>query len=358
MINKIELIKKIINNLKKFNKNTLIHIYNNYLMNLLKIKGGGPYPRAVIRPFKVFTQKDINKERNRDVFIPQQPNAPPVYVGERIRQLETQNPTTVRNSDRIKVNSLDRATTTIKPPNSRPRVNFDLATEPMQQQRIQQQPQKTFNKINFEKLNTKFNEFEEKGLFYEDLYNKEITYQHSYDAYRIFSILKHMYEKQNSQYLTNTVEIFQILDKYYIKDVFKFVEKYFKQYLKDVRFSYDIKKDKIYFKINNNNGIIIYNIPFNRLDIYFKRNKVKSSTDQPIQSKGLVVITPPRQGDKQIYKSPPPPPRRSPITGTTPPGAPGAITSPSKAPGAITSPSKAPAPGAITSPPIKRSDSK
>jgi hypothetical protein len=333
MINKIELIKKIINNLKKFNKNTLIHIYNNYLMNSLKIKGGRPNTRAVARALKVFTHNDKYKVRDRNVFIPQQPYAEPIQ--KRISQLETQNPITVRNSDRIKASSLDRATTTTtRAPISRTTVNFDLATEPINQQRIQQQPQNTFEKIEFTKLDTKFQEFEKKGLYYPNLYDKEITYQHSYDAFRIFTILRHMYNTPNPKYLTNTVEIFQILDKYYIKDVFKFVENYFKKYLTDVKFSYDIKKDRIYFKISNNNGIMIYNTPFNRLDIYFRRNKVKSLTDQPIQS----TANPIKQG---------------PIIGTPPPPAPGTTPPPAIAPARRSSSpaTGAPAPARTSSPP-------
>ena len=82
------------------------------------------------------------------------------------------------------------------------------------------------------------------------------------------------YYDKNKKHISDTLEIFQTLDSYYIKDVLEFVKNYFRNYRNgSIKFTYIIEKNKIYYNLNNFKGIMIYNIQLNTLDIYLKKIK-------------------------------------------------------------------------------------
>jgi hypothetical protein len=249
-MNKKELITKIINNLKKFKKNKLIDIYNNYLIK--NIKGGG-------HGFKT-RNKPIIKAVNLDSkphYIPTKKTSPQNLFN--FGNQTTQQPTNIFQF------------------NPQERTEIFQSKVPFQQQPTDINKK---NVIVYEKKDkSKFDKFKDENKFYEEMYNKEVTYQHNYDSFRLFTILKHMlYNKK--KYLSDNLQIFQTIDAYYIRDVLEFVKNYFKNYLNNrINFSYEIKKNKIFYRLNKFYGIMIYNKPFNTLDIYLK--KTNTNTNQP-----------------------------------------------------------------------------
>ena len=267
-MNKKELITKIINNLKKFKKNKLIDIYNNYLIK--NIKGGG-------HGFKT-RNKPIIKAVNLDSkphYIPTKKTSPQNLFN--FGNQTTQQPTNIFQF------------------NPQERTEIFQSKVPFQQQPTDINKK---NVIVYEKKDkSKFDKFKDENKFYEEMYNKEVTYQHNYDSFRLFTILKHMlYDKK--KYLSDNLQIFQTIDAYYIKDVLEFVKNYFNNYKNTIKFSYEIKKNKIFYKLNQHFGIMIYNKPFNTLDIYLK--KTNTNTNQPQQQ----VQQQPRQLTPRISNIP------------------------------------------------------
>jgi hypothetical protein len=255
-MNKKELITKIINNLKKFKKNKLIDIYNNYLIK--NIKGGGHGMKVKHKPNKAVNVK-VNS--NPD-YIPTKKTSP-----EKSQNLfNFGNQTTQQQTDIFQFNPQER-------------------TEIFQSKVPFQQQPTDMNKKNVivyeQKGKSSFNKFKDENRFYEEMYNKEVTYQHNYDSFKLFTILKHMLNDKK-KYLSDYLQIFQTIDAYYIRDVLEFVKNYFKNYkINNIKFSYEIKKNKIFYRLNQHFGIMIYNKPFNTLDIYLK--KTNTNTNQPQQ---------------------------------------------------------------------------
>ncbi len=287
-MDKKELINKIINKLKKFKKNKLIDIYNNYFNNFIK---GGTATRRKGQHRGIFRSNIIHKRPSYAEQIATRRPLPPTTKQPIFPPLS---PTTEPPSFR------QQTPTRAEPPAFRQQT--PPRTEPLafrqQTPKIQQQSQAfqyqsnqpkskitthffQKNKIKFYKLTTKFNEFEKNYKFHE-LYDKEITYQHTYDSFRIFTVLKHMYrQRTHFPYSTDTLQIFQTLDKYYIKDLLIFVKNYFTKDAPKISFTYNIRNNKIYFKLNKLDGIMIYNMPFNTLDIRVK-NEHKTPLTQNI----------------------------------------------------------------------------
>lgn len=265
-MNKKELITKIINNLKKFKKNKLIDIYNNYLIK--NIKGGVAF-------------KGKNKTQNKAVKV----NSKPHYIQQ------------IKTSPEKSQNLFNFGNQTTQQPTDIFQFNPQERTEIFQSKvQFQQQPT-DMNKKNVivyeQKGKSNFDRFKGENRFYEEMYNKEVTYQHNFDSFRLFTILKHMlYDKR--KYVSDNLQIFQTIDAYYIKDVLEFVKNYFNNYKKNtIKFSYEIKKNKIFYKLNQHFGIMIYNKPFNTLDIYLK--KTNTNTNQPQQQVQQQVQQQPRQ---------------------------------------------------------------
>ena len=251
-MNKKELITKIINNLKKFKKNKLIDIYNNYLIK--NIKGGG----HGFKPKHKHQHKAVKVNSNPD-YIPMKQKSPQ-------NLFNFGNQTTQQQTDIFQFNPQER-------------------TEIFQSKVPFQQQPTDMNKKNVivyeQKGKSSFNKFKDANRFHEEMYNKEVTYQHNYDSFKLFTILKHMLY-DNKKYLSDYLQIFQTIDAYYIRDVLEFVKNYFNNYTKDnIKFSYEIKKNKIFYRLNQYFGIMIYNKPFNTLDIYLK--KTNTNTNQPQQ---------------------------------------------------------------------------
>jgi hypothetical protein len=318
-MDKKELINKIINKLKKFKKNKLIDIYNNYFNNF--IKGGIPIRHETGRKLRNLNRRIImnRKQSSAEQIATRRPTPPPTT------RRSPPPPTTRRSPPpraepqsfppppRAEPQSFPTPPTT-EPSRtdqrafrqSPPRTDQRAFRSPppriqQQSQAIQYQSNQPksgittdffqkdkikFDKIKFHKLTTKFNEFEKNYKFHE-LYDKEITYQHTYDSFRIFTILKHMYrQRTHFQHLTDTLQIFQTLDKYYIKDLLIFVKNYFTKDAPKISFTYNIRNNKIYFKLNKLDGIMIYNMPFNTLDIRVKNeNKTPLTQNIPIVDK-------------------------------------------------------------------------
>lgn len=251
-MNKKELITKIINNLKKFKKNKLIDIYNNYLIK--NIKGGVAF---------------AFKAKNKTVKV----NSKPHYI-----QPKKTSPEKSQNLFNFG-NQTTQQPTDIFQFNSQERTKIFQSKVPFQQQPTDMNKK---NVIVYEqKGKSNFDKFKNENRFYEKMYNKEVTYQHNYDSFRLFTILKHMLT-DNKKYVSDNLQIFQTIDAYYIKDVLEFVKNYFNNYKKNtIKFSYEIKKNKIFYKLNQHFGIMIYNKPFNTLDIYLK--KTNTNTNQPQQ---------------------------------------------------------------------------
>ena len=252
-MNKKELITKIINNLKKFKKNKLIDIYNNYLIK--NIKGGGH-------------GLSVRNKPNKAVKV----NSKPHYIQQ------------IKTSPEKSQNLFNFGNQTTQQPTNIFQFNPQERTEIFQSKVPFQQQPTDMNKKNVivyeQKGKSKFDNFKDENRFYEEMYNKEVTYQHNYDSFRLFTILKHMlYDKK--KYLSDNLQIFQTIDAYYIKDVLEFVKNYFNNYKNTIKFSYEIKKNKIFYKLNQHFGIMIYNKPFNTLDIYLK--KTNTNTNQPQQ---------------------------------------------------------------------------
>ena len=265
-MNKKELITKIINNLKKFKKNKLIDIYNNYLIK--NIKGGGH-------------GLSVRNKPNKAVKV----NSKPHYIQQ------------IKTSPEKSQNLFNFGNQTTQQPTNIFQFNPQERTEIFQSKVPFQQQPTDMNKKNVivyeQKGKSKFDNFKDENRFYEEMYNKEVTYQHNYDSFRLFTILKHMlYDKK--KYLSDNLQIFQTIDAYYIRDVLEFVKNYFKNYLNNrINFSYEIKKNKIFYKLNQHFGIMIYNKPFNTLDIYLK--KTNTNTNQPQQQVQQQVQQQPRQ---------------------------------------------------------------
>lgn len=335
-MDKKELINKIINKLKKFKKNKLIDIYNNYFNNF--IKGGIAIRHETGRKLRIAnTRKIMNRKQSSAEQIATRRPPPPTTEPPRteLPAFRPPPPTTETPTFRPPPPTTEQIATRrqspprAEPPTLRPpplpiteppafppplptteqrafrqsphraeqRAFFSPPPKIQQQsQAIQYQSNQPksgitthffqkdkikFDKINFHKLTTKFNEFEKNYKFHE-LYDKEITYQHTYDSFRIFTILKHMYrQKGHFPYSTDTLQIFQTLDKYYIKDLLIFVKNYFTKDAPKISFTYNIRNNKIYFKLNKLDGIMIYNMPFNTLDIRVK-NEHKTPLTQNI----------------------------------------------------------------------------
>ncbi len=269
-MNKKELITKIINNLKKFKKNKLIDIYNNYLIK--NIKGGGH-------------GLSVRNKPNKAVKV----NSKPHYIQQ------------IKTSPEKSQNLFNFGNQTTQQPTNIFQFNPQERTEIFQSKVPFQQQPTDMNKKNVivyeQKGKSKFDNFKDENRFYEEMYNKEVTYQHNYDSFRLFTILKHMlYDKK--KYLSDNLQIFQTIDAYYIKDVLEFVKNYFNNYKNTIKFSYEIKKNKIFYKLNQHFGIMIYNKPFNTLDIYLK--KTNTNTNQPQQQ----VQQQPRQLTPRISNIP------------------------------------------------------
>ncbi len=269
-MNKKELITKIINNLKKFKKNKLIDIYNNYLIK--NIKGGGH-------------GLSVRNKPNKAVKV----NSKPHYIQQ------------IKTSPEKSQNLFNFGNQTTQQPTNIFQFNPQERTEIFQSKVPFQQQPTDMNKKNVivyeQKGKSKFDNFKDENRFYEEMYNKEVTYQHNYDSFRLFTILKHMlYDRK--KYLSDNLQIFQTIDAYYIKDVLEFVKNYFNNYKNTIKFSYEIKKNKIFYKLNQHFGIMIYNKPFNTLDIYLK--KTNTNTNQPQQQ----VQQQPRQLTPRISNIP------------------------------------------------------
>ncbi len=360
-MDKKELINKIINKLKKFKKNKLIDIYNNYFNNFIK---GGTATRRKGQHRGIFRSNIIHKRPSSAeqiatrrppppttkplIFPPSPPTTepqafpppepltfrPPPPEPSAFRQSPP--PRTEQRAFRSSPPTTEPQAfpppepLTFRPPPPEPSA-FRQSPPPRTEQRafrsppprtetlafrqqtpkIQQQSQAfqyqsnqpksgitthffQKDKNKFYKLTTKFNEFEKNYKFHE-LYDKEITYQHTYDSFRIFTVLKHMYrQRTHFPYSTDTLQIFQTLDKYYIKDLLIFVKNYFTKDAPKISFTYNIRNNKIYFKLNKLDGIMIYNMPFNTLDIRVKNEHKTPLTqnipivDKKTQSKPVV----------------------------------------------------------------------
>ena len=250
-MDKKELISKIINKLKKFKKNKLIDIYNNFISNIKENKGGFKPTRDTLR-IRRDKHRQKDKIQNRSsTFISGQYPEPSVTT-------LTQQPiqTTTTNHKGVTFKSPTNIPTTPNTFDTKQNTSFT----------------KYFSStIKFKKINTKFYNFD-KSVKFHDKYDKDITYQHTQDAFKIFTVLKHMYKySSKEQYLTDTVQIFQTLDNYYIKDVLEFVKNYLDKEERKFIFKYIIKNNKIFFKLNKFNGIMLYTKALNTLDIYLKK---------------------------------------------------------------------------------------
>jgi len=272
-MNKKELITKIINNLKKFKKNKLIDIYNNYLIK--NIKGGGH-------------GLSVRNKPNKAVKV----NSKPHYI----QQIKT-SPQNLFNFG----NQTTQQPTDIFQYNPQERTEIFQSKVPFQQQPTDMNKK---NVIVYEKKDkSKFDKFKNENIFYEEMYNKEVTYQHNYDSFRLFTILKHMFTMDKKKYLSDNLQIFQTIDAYYIRDVLEFVKNYFNNYKKNnIKFSYEIKKNKIFYRLNQHFGIMIYNKPFNTLDIYLK--KTNTNTNQPQQQVQQQPQQQPPQQPRQVTPKP------------------------------------------------------
>jgi len=273
-MNKKELITKIINNLKKFKKNKLIDIYNNYLIK--NIKGGG----HTFKPKNKTKPKAVNLD-SKPHYIPTNKTSPP-------KLFNFGNQTTQQPTDIFQYNPQER-------------TEIFQSKVPFQQQPTDMNKK---NVIVYEKKDkSKFDKFKNENIFYEEMYNKEVTYQHNYDSFRLFTILKHMFTMDKKKYLSDNLQIFQTIDAYYIRDVLEFVKNYFNNYKKNnIKFSYEIKKNKIFYRLNQHFGIMIYNKPFNTLDIYLK--KTNTNTNQPQQQVQQQPQQQPPQQPRQVTPKP------------------------------------------------------
>ena len=97
-------------------------------------------------------------------------------------------------------------------------------------------------------------------------FDKTLSYQHKYDSYLLYHILLKMYDSYRGynkdskiNYYIYEYDIFQTTDYNYIKEVLLFASNYLKQ--KDYIFTYNFQeknKEKILFKLNKLNGVIVY----------------------------------------------------------------------------------------------------
>jgi hypothetical protein len=276
-MDKKELINKIINKLKKFKKNKLIDIYNNYFNNF--IKGGTAIRqdrrtgqlRDIIRSKLIYkrpsyaeqiaTRRPPPPTTEPLTFPPPPPTTEPLTFPPpepltfrppppRTEQQAFRSPPPEPSAFRQSPPPRTEQRAFRSPPPRTETLAFRQQTPKIQQQSQafqyqSNQPKSKItthffqkNKIKFYKLTTKFNEFEKNYKFHE-LYDKEITYQHTYDSFRIFTVLKHMYrQRTHFPYSTDTLQIFQTLDKYYIKDLLIFVKNYFTKDAPKISFTY------------------------------------------------------------------------------------------------------------------------
>jgi len=93
-------------------------------------------------------------------------------------------------------------------------------------------------------------------------FDKTLSYQHKYDSYLLYQILLKMYKSYRDSkinYYIYEYDIFQTTDYNYIKEVLLFASNYLKQ--KGIIFTYNFQeknKEKILFKLNKLNGVIVY----------------------------------------------------------------------------------------------------
>jgi len=262
MINKKELITKIINKLKNLKKDKLIIIFNNFFNNL---KGGVMSIKKKVVIKSTPNPHGIRSNATKAIVTKHVPINPTRKVVP-INHVPT-NPVPINHVPTNPV-PINHVPTNPVPTNHahKPIIFYKNSKEQILYKNI---------KTNFNNFNEDYNKLK---IYENDLYDKDITYQHMSDSFKIFTILKHMYFKKDDKYLTESLIIFQTVDTYYIYDLLNFVKIYFEKYSKntkkDIKFIYKIYNNKIYFKLNKYDGIILYNNILNQLDIYLKKNKI------------------------------------------------------------------------------------